>query len=199
MIEGKFDVIFRGQTMKNFEIADVKNNLMNLFKSSPEAVEKLFSGEEVVIKKSLDYTNAMKYQSALKKSGALALIKEIEASEPAAAVSPKPAAQSKPNPFLQTPASTSAPAPDQTTTPPVETSDSFQEDSGGSFKDASDDSASGLSVAEAGARILPDKVYEKRDVDTSDLSLAAVGERIMPKTAPENHVQPSIDHLSLEN
>ncbi len=57
----------------------------------------------------------------------------------------------------------------------------------------------GMTLAAAGEQILPDKKYEKRNVDTSDLSLAAAGERILPKSAPENHPQPSIDHLSLED
>ena len=58
---------------------------------------------------------------------------------------------------------------------------------------------SALTVAEVGSQIMPDKIYEKRDVDTSDLSLASVGERILPAKAKVNHPTPSIDHLSLEN
>ena len=50
-----------------------------------------------------------------------------------------------------------------------------------------------------GSQIMPDKIYEKRDVDTSDLSLANVGERILPAKVKENHPKPSIDHLSLES
>ena len=56
-----------------------------------------------------------------------------------------------------------------------------------------------MSLAVVGASIMPDKVYEKRDVDTSDLSLAAAGERIMPKKPPEHYPEPSIDHLKLED
>ncbi len=62
MINGQFDVIFRGQTIKSMELTDVKANLVGVFKSSPEAVEKLFSGKEVTIKKSFDYSTAMKFQ-----------------------------------------------------------------------------------------------------------------------------------------
>jgi len=177
MIDGQFDVIFRGQIMKTFELSDVKSNLVNLFKSSPEAVEKLFTGDEVVIKKGLDYTKAMKYQSALKKAGALALIKEVEtkesASEQTNASQTQSIAPNETNQITHSENKVSEPSPDN---------------------DSSD-----FSLAEVGAQIMPDKVYEKRDVDTSALSLAAAGERIMPDKPPEDHPQPSIDHLSLED
>jgi len=192
MIEGQFDVIFRGQTMKNFDIAEVKSNLTNLFKSSPEAVEKLFCGEEVVVKKSLDYTTAMKYQSALKKAGALALIKENEVKSPAVKTA---TAQVASNPFNQAEQS-NQPIQSNQSREPIQTSTVEPNEQS---QASADDSASGLTVAEVGAQILPNKVYEKREVDTSALSMAAVGERIMPKRPPEEHQQPSIDHLSLEN
>ncbi len=199
MIDGKFDVVFRGQIIKSMELAEVKANLANLFKSSPEAIEKLFSGEEAVIKKSLDYTTAMKYQSAIKKSGALALIKEIE--EPVAKIVSNPnlgkatfgaiiddadsneeqvSARTTEN--INENASTIAPTPVKA--PVVE---------------AIPVSDGDMSLADAGSQIMPDKIYEKRDVDTSEFSLAAVGERLMPTKAAEVHKQPSIDHLSLEN
>jgi len=183
MIDGKFDVVFRGQIVKSFELDDVKANIVKLFKSSPEAVERLFSGDEVTIRKGLDYTAAMKYQSALKSSGALALIKEIteeaketlvEQEEPVEAVVSKTVSSNS------------------ETKEPVETSNS----AGEATSIESDDS---LSIAAVGARLLPDKVYEKRDVDTSELSLASAGERILPKQEPKDYPQPSIDHLSLDD
>ncbi|MGX5174196.1 hypothetical protein ACUR5C_09270 [Aliikangiella sp. IMCC44653] len=175
MIDGKFDVVFRGQTVKNFAVDQVKANLAKLFKSSPEAIERLFSGSEVVIRKDLDYTAAMKYQSALKSSGALALIKEVEAASEqsvAAPSSPQPA-----EPTNVTSPTESAPQP----TPATE-----QEEGA-------------LSMAKAGERILPPKEPEKREVDTSSLSLAGVGERILPPSQQEDVPQPSLDHLSLED
>ena len=78
MIDGKFNVVFRGQIVKNFEESQVKNNLVKLFKTTPEAIEKLFSGEPVPVRKNLSYADAMKYQSALKSAGALAFIQDVE-------------------------------------------------------------------------------------------------------------------------
>jgi len=168
MIEGSFDIVFRGQIIKSVEIEEVKTNLAALFKSSPETIEKLFTGNEVPIKRGLDYLTAMKYQSSLKKAGALALIKEAENT-------PKEAKE------------------ETSLTPPDVSTDSTPETS---VKATSTDDS--LTLAELGAQIMPDKVYEKREIDTSGLSLAPIGERIMPAKEPDNTPPPSIDHLSLE-
>lgn len=195
MIDGKFDVVFRGQTIKNMALDEVKTNLVGLFKSSPEAVEKLFTNGEVAIKKSLDYTTAMKYLSALKKAGALALIKEIETQDSDSKQNPT-TNQGKANFGAVTPVSASDSTPGTTQPQPVK-SEINQTVEVGNTQDVS--SEGDLSLAAIGAAIMPDKIYEKRDVDTSELSLASAGERILPKKPPEHHPQPSIDHLKLEN
>ena len=199
MIDGKFDLVFRGQTIKNMALGEVKINLVGLFKSSPEAVEKLFTGSEVAIKKSLDYATAMKYQSALKKAGALALIKEIESEDSATSQTPT-LKQGKANfgsaPPASDPAITSETEPQTTQQQAVKT-DERQRVEANNTRDVSTEGD--MSLAVVGASIMPDKVYEKRDVDTSDLSLAVAGERIMPKKPPEHYPEPSIDHLKLED
>jgi len=203
MIDGQFDVVFRGQIIRNMEVAQVKQNLVTLFKSTPDAVEKLFGGDEVVVRKSLDYATAMKYQSALKKAGALALIKEIISEEPKLEVrkTTGPATFGAVEPsqeqseVLAKKALSDAKVAESSgntdqTRQSESSGDTTQLDSKGTFE---------MSLAAVGTQLLPDKVYEKREVDTSELSLATVGERIMPKSAPESHPQPSIDHLSLED
>ncbi|MDQ7050107.1 MAG: hypothetical protein Q9M92_11475 [Enterobacterales bacterium] len=232
MIAGQFDVVFRGQLVKSFELEQVKDNLVQLFKSSPEAVDKLFTGKEVSIKKSLDYATAMKYQSALKKAGALALIKEIEVesntvldqaannlsdTKPARAQFGTTAAS-----FTDaTPKATSASAqataqpsnnakaeqaivaqPSSITASPNPTNDELAsekiiETAPPSQAESPSEAAEPFTVAEVGASILPDKIYEKRDVDTSALSLAEAGERIMPDIPKDEPAAPSVEHLSL--
>ncbi|PHS14084.1 MAG: hypothetical protein COA86_16465 [Kangiella sp.] len=186
MIDGKFDVIFRGQIVKGRELNEVKNNLVSLFKSSLSAVEPLFSGADIKIKKSLDYSTAMKYQSALKQAGALAIISEVVVAK-AKANFMLPDDDSETNPSSSSKAQTSV----ETEQKPLPVSVSEAEEL------TTNDSA--LTVADVGSRLMPDKIYEKRDVDTSDLSLASVGERILPAKAKESHPKPSIDHLSLES
>lgn len=185
MIDGKYDVIFRGQIVRGYELSDVQNNLVKLFKSSPQAVSRLFGENEVVIRKGLDYAAAMKYQSALKGAGALALIKEDQSS-PQEVQSQQTdngnQSQGKAN-FNQT---TQAASSDNSSGEPA-------------ISETENLTEGALSVAAPGARILPDKIYEKREVDTSDLSLANVGERLLPEKEPINYPKPSIDHLSLED
>ncbi|TQV84474.1 hypothetical protein [Aliikangiella coralliicola] len=193
MIEGKFDVVFRGQIVKSFELDDVKNNLVKLFKSSPQAVDRLFSGNEVVIRKGIDYGDAMKYQSALRNAGALALIKEVENDESSASEKPQAAPAKAPQsagPTTAFQSNDSSSGSNSSNTEVTQTAEASAQE--GAQSD-------GLTVAAVGAQILPDKVYEKREVDTSALSLAKAGERILPKKPPEEHPQPSTDHLSLDD
>lgn len=193
MIEGKFDVVFRGQIVKNFDEETVKQNLVKLFKSSPDAIGKLFTGQEVPIRKGLDYTAAMKYQSALRNAGALALIKEVEQekqqlqasnSSKASFASAEESASNEHESEKPAQAAAEKPAPQVTS-----------EDTSAAQQQAATEGE--FSLAEVGAQIMPDKVYEKREVDTSELSLAAAGERILPQKAPEDHPQPKTDHLSI--
>ncbi|MET1253721.1 hypothetical protein [Aliikangiella maris] len=231
MIDGQYNVVFRGQTVKSLEIEQVKANLVKLFKSTPEAIERLFTGGEVVIRKDLDYAAAMKYQSALRNAGALALIKEVESSaeQPAkikaayagkaSFASPEDGATDSSNDthvshginneathVTQSPSKAedisrySAPSsqmmPQQQTGANTDIPDSRGASSLNAENQA-EEVAGDFSVAEVGAQILPPKVYEKREVDTSGLSLASVGERILPAKTPEKIAAPSIDHLSL--
>ena len=195
MIEGTFDLVFRGQTIKSIEVEEVKSNLVALFKSSPEAIDKLFTGEEVPVRRGLDYSTAMKYQSALKKAGALALIKEVENAPNETSQTQAPQGKAT---FGAVESHASAETADKS---PVEASSTSPSNAETSTQETAAEPASAddsMTIAEAGAQLMPDKVYEKREVDTSELSLAATGERIMPEKAPDNTPPPSIDHLSLE-
>jgi hypothetical protein len=194
MIEGSFDVVFRGQIVKSFEQSTVETNLVQLFKSTPEAVSRLFSGKEVVIRKNLDYSAAMKYQSALKNAGALALIKEIEQAKPGSMGEQRQTVEDK---TIEREASNFSSEPKAEVTQEAEQKQNNQDNATTrSNLDSSDDS---LSIAAPGAQILPEKVYEQREVDTSSLTLAGVGERILPNKPAEQYKQPKTDHLSLEN
>lgn len=201
MIDGQFDVVFRGQIIKTMSLDEVKVNLGNLFKSSPEAIEKLFNGGEVAIKKSLDYTTAMKYQSAIKKTGALALIKEVE-TETVAKIIRQSQSQSQGRATFGTasesmekkPADSEITAPAQQPSTPIEVT---QPVSVAASSPAQNEEGA-MTLANVGIQLMPDKIYEKRDIDTSEFSLAVAGERLLPPKAPENYKQPSIEHLKLE-
>jgi hypothetical protein len=54
VMDGLFEVVFDGKTMPNRNVDDVKAALAQLFKSNPATIDKLFSGQPIAIKKSVD-------------------------------------------------------------------------------------------------------------------------------------------------
>lgn len=77
-MDGVFEVIFEGRIMPNRNLDEVKAALALMFKASPEAIERLFSGKLIPIKRDLDYPSALRYVSAMKEAGALARLRQIE-------------------------------------------------------------------------------------------------------------------------
>ncbi len=86
-MDGLFEVVFDGKIMPNRQIDDVKAALAQLFKSTPATIEKLFCGQPIAIKKSVDYQSALRYIGAMKEAGALARLRQMEG-----VAAPKPAA-----------------------------------------------------------------------------------------------------------
>lgn len=74
MQEDKYDLVFAGELVKGFELAQVKRNLQGLFRIDAQKVEKLFSGAEVVLKKGVGSEAANKYRVAMKKAGAVVIL-----------------------------------------------------------------------------------------------------------------------------
>jgi hypothetical protein len=89
MADANFAVVFRGRLVEGADPAAVRANLARLFNADAERIEKMFSGQSVIIKKGLDEAGAKKYQAALAKAGALV---ELARTAPAA-TAPAPAAQ----------------------------------------------------------------------------------------------------------
>lgn len=87
-MDGLFEVVFDGKTMPNRNVDDVKAALAQLFKSSPATIEKLFSGQPIAIKKSVDYQSALRYIGAMKEAGALARLRQMEGAVAPAATAP---------------------------------------------------------------------------------------------------------------
>ncbi|WP_444919904.1 hypothetical protein ACJJID_13320 [Microbulbifer sp. CnH-101-G] len=75
MSQATYSLIFRGDLIAGFTAGDVKANLARLFKSSPQAVEKLFSGRPLVLRKGLSRAQAEQFQATLAKVGAQVVLK----------------------------------------------------------------------------------------------------------------------------
>ncbi|VVN68072.1 DUF805 domain-containing protein [Pseudomonas fluorescens] len=69
MSEHRFKIVFNGALLPGVEITTAKLNLAHLFKSDVTAIERLFSGKSVALKRDLSRTDAQTYLDALSKTG----------------------------------------------------------------------------------------------------------------------------------
>lgn len=81
MSDSRFKIVFDGALLPGVESTTAKLNLAELFKSDVEAIEKLFTGRTVALKRDLSRPDADTYLSALKNAGVDA---RIEAEQPVA-------------------------------------------------------------------------------------------------------------------
>ncbi len=81
MSDNRFKIVFDGALLPGVESTTAKLNLAELFKSDVEAIEKLFTGRPVALKRDLSRPDADTYLTALKNAGIDA---RIEAEQPVA-------------------------------------------------------------------------------------------------------------------
>jgi hypothetical protein len=72
-----YNVIFEGNISNGYHLQDVKKNLAELLKIDEKKVDILFAKPQVVLKKGLDYDLALKYSTALQKTGAICNVKAV--------------------------------------------------------------------------------------------------------------------------
>lgn len=81
MSDNRFKIVFDGALLPGVESTTAKLNLADLFKSDVEAIEKLFTGRPVALKRDLSRPDAETYLAALKNAGVDA---RIETEQPVA-------------------------------------------------------------------------------------------------------------------
>ena len=81
MSDNRFKIVFDGALLPGVESTTAKLNLAELFKSDVDAIEKLFTGRQVALKRDLSHADAETYLTALKNAGVDA---RIEAEQPVA-------------------------------------------------------------------------------------------------------------------
>jgi hypothetical protein len=86
MSEERFDLIFSGELVTGFDLAQVKKNVQALFRIDEAKVNVLFSGKPIPLRKGLDADSANKYRVAMKKAGAR--VDVVISRDPAPAVPP---------------------------------------------------------------------------------------------------------------
>lgn len=170
MSQVTYAIVFNGQILEGFQPISVKAHMAKLLKADADKMAALFSGKQVVIKRTADKAEAARYGTALKKVGADIKVKVIKGEAPAA----KPAATPKP---AAAPAATSAPA--ATPAPAVPAGDMSLAENVGNIFDAKEPEPapeidlSALSVAaNDGSPLVAPTDYERADIDLSEYSVA---------------------------
>ncbi|MEX0605102.1 MAG: hypothetical protein WD623_02985 [Marinobacter sp.] len=78
-----FQLIFKGECAPGTNLDAARTNARALFKASLEQVDRMFSGQPVVIRNKLDEPHAQKYRAVLRKHGMVAYVEPM-AGAPAA-------------------------------------------------------------------------------------------------------------------
>jgi len=212
----EYKVIFAGELVAGADPAAVKANFQKLFKADEERIEKLFSGNRVLIKKNVDEATARKYQATLRKAGGVCSIEPMH--EEQAEESPKPPA---PPPQVAPrrspgPASTwrlEAPGADlrdpdahHEVPPPPDTGDLTLAAVGAQMLDAHakpdpfEVDLNDISVAPAGTELLPEAhKAQPFEADLSELSVAPPGSELLPGHKKDKPPPPDTGDLELEN
>ena len=88
----QYQLVFNGTISDGREINEVKRNLASLFKTNDAKIDQLFASLPIVVKRDVDYDDALKYQRALRKAGAICQVEETTqfAAAPAAEKATEP-------------------------------------------------------------------------------------------------------------
>jgi len=73
-----YAIVFNGDLVDGFELDSVKSQLTKLLHADPSKIEKLFSGKNVVIKRTANKDEAIKYGTVLRRAGADVKVKVIK-------------------------------------------------------------------------------------------------------------------------
>lgn len=94
----QYNVVFGGAVSGGHRFEEVKKNLEAMFKTDGKKIDQLFAAPQVVLKRNIDYEQAMKYQKALQRAGAICDVQEvIQHIDQRAADTPAPSPIQKPS------------------------------------------------------------------------------------------------------
>ncbi|MBQ75755.1 MAG: hypothetical protein CMQ20_12145 [Gammaproteobacteria bacterium] len=77
-----YAIVFKGELVEGFKPISVKAHMAKLLKADGDKMKALFSGKQIVIKRTADKKEAAKYGSALKKIGADVKVRVIKSDAP---------------------------------------------------------------------------------------------------------------------
>lgn len=205
-----YQLVFKGECAPGTDEQTARANAMALFKATLDQVDRMFSGNRVVIRNKLDEVQAAKYEAVLRKHGMIAHIEPMAGSSSAPAApssttsspasspqsaTPEPTPRSEPAPPTQSEPATQQAQPSNSGGVPVEPGDRLQV-----AGEKVDSILSGSSLKVDAAH---DRLSEVREVETpmfehlDDWTLAPPGSTLVEKTEEVPPVVPDISHLSL--
>ena len=77
-MEQRFNIYYSGQIAKQHDPAVVRQNIGKIFKADDAILDKLFSGELQLLKKNCDAETARKYEHAMARAGAVAIVRPLD-------------------------------------------------------------------------------------------------------------------------
>lgn len=100
-----FQLVFKGECAPGTDMETARTNARTLFKASVEQVDRMFSGQPVVIRNKLEEVQAEKYRAVLQKHGMIAHVQPMPGTAPA-----QPAPASAPRSAASEPRAQAAPS-----------------------------------------------------------------------------------------
>lgn len=212
MSEEQFELAFYGKLAEGADLQQTKEQIAQLFKASIEQIERMFTGNRVVIRNKLDEDTARKYLIALKKRGADCQIERM--GQPGIAVNLDAPAASPPPvpPESEKPAATQAEQldsqPDTASAPAPEAKKAASAKPGMSATglpivgERVDDilSATHFDLAPVGTRMEDKKPEVKADLHALDnVTLAPPGSELVEHREQPPVSVPDTSHLKLES
>lgn len=179
-----FQLIFRGECTPGTDSATARDNARAIFKASAAQLERMFSGNTVVIRNKLDEAQAQKYRAVMEKHGMVAHVQPMPGTRP----------QTTPAPAANTGGSTRAPEPDRATA---------ETEPGGRLPVAGDKvnnilAGSSLGLDPAGVTLVEPRQSEAPVFQhLEDWELAPAGSDLGVEREKLPHSVPDVSHLKL--
>lgn len=202
-----FQLVFKGECVPGTDTETARNNAKTLFKASVEQLDRMFSGQPVVIRNKLEQIQAEKYQSVLEKHGMVAYVQPMAGAKPATppeapAQKPVPEAQRRSEPVPGNDAQARQPSA-QPSAKPAPAGKVPEPEPGDRLRVAGekvDDilAGSGLTLDPAGVRLVEIKEEQSPMFEhLGEWSLAPAGSDIGVERDLPPPVVPDVSHLSL--
>ncbi|MCL7945612.1 hypothetical protein [Marinobacter sp. ATCH36] len=194
-----FQLVFKGECAPGTDPATARSNAKTLFKATVEQVDRMFSGQPVVIRNKLEEAQAEKYRAVLQKHGMVAYVQAMEGAAPSSPSRPAPGSETRAQAQPEPPPRTS-PARDTVSGKPAS---SVAVEPGDRLPVAGEKvdailSGSGLSLDPIGVtleehREAPEPMFQHLD----EWTLAPPGTELGVKRDTPPPVVPDVSHLSL--